>query len=181
MNNRKNTIIAVILVAVAGFIVYSMWTVIERRVTNNENENQGNVCAADVIQCADGAWVGRSGPQCQFICPTGTSTPESDNKETSFQGGVGQEVGGLGVRITPTQVVEDSRCPNGVQCIQAGTVRVRATLVSGLGTATPVFVLDKPITTETEIVTLVAVSPVPTKDVTITNKDYVFTWKVTKR
>lgn len=180
MNNRKNTIIAVILVAIAGAIVYSMWAVVERRVAKNEKENPGVVCAADTTQCADGTWVGRSGPQCQFVCPTGTSAPET-SKEANLRGGVGQEVGGLGVKIIPIQVVEDSRCPIGVQCIQAGTVRIRATLVSGLGTSTPVFALDKPVTTETEIITLVAVDPVPKKDVTITSNDYIFTWKITKR
>ncbi len=27
------------------------------------------VCTADAIQCSDGSWVGRTGPNCEFICP----------------------------------------------------------------------------------------------------------------
>ncbi len=35
-----------------------------------------------------------------------------------------------GVVIVPTQLIEDSRCPTGTQCVQAGTVRVKATVTS---------------------------------------------------
>ncbi len=31
-------------------------------------ENQV-MCTMDAQQCADGSWVGRSGPQCEFVCP----------------------------------------------------------------------------------------------------------------
>lgn len=27
------------------------------------------MCTQDAMQCADGSWVGRSGPDCQFACP----------------------------------------------------------------------------------------------------------------
>ena len=27
-------------------------------------------CTADAMQCPDGSYVGRSGPNCQFVCPT---------------------------------------------------------------------------------------------------------------
>jgi hypothetical protein len=30
----------------------------------------GTVCTMDAMQCPDGSWVGRSGPNCQFVCPT---------------------------------------------------------------------------------------------------------------
>ncbi|HSI24611.1 MAG TPA: hypothetical protein VK952_03215 [Methylotenera sp.] len=26
-------------------------------------------CTMDAMQCADGSWVGRSGPNCKFVCP----------------------------------------------------------------------------------------------------------------
>jgi len=29
----------------------------------------GSACTADARQCPDGSWVGRSGPNCQFVCP----------------------------------------------------------------------------------------------------------------
>ncbi len=31
-------------------------------------ENQV-MCTMDAMQCADGSWVGRSGPNCEFACP----------------------------------------------------------------------------------------------------------------
>jgi hypothetical protein len=29
------------------------------------------MCTQDAKQCADGSWVGRSGPNCEFVCPNG--------------------------------------------------------------------------------------------------------------
>jgi hypothetical protein len=31
-------------------------------------------CTMDAKQCPDGSWVGRSGPKCEFVCPTPTDT-----------------------------------------------------------------------------------------------------------
>ena len=28
------------------------------------------MCTMDAMQCADGSWVGRSGLNCEFVCPT---------------------------------------------------------------------------------------------------------------
>jgi len=94
---------------------------------------------------------------------------------------IDQAGGALDVQVTPVAVIEDSRCPLDVQCIQAGTVRVRATLQSGLGSGTETFELNKPITTEAEEVTLVSVSPMPEAGVTIDEKDYIFIFQVKKR
>lgn len=85
------------------------------------------------------------------------------------------------VTITPREVVEDSRCPKDVQCIQAGRVRVRATLSSGLGTGEQIFLVGEPITTEAEAVTLLSVAPDKISTVTTTPEDYRFTFKVEKR
>lgn len=85
------------------------------------------------------------------------------------------------VSITPLEVLEDSRCPVDVQCIWAGTVRLRATLASGLGTADQVFPLGETITTEVEEVTLVEVRPAPRSTVTIKDSEYRFVFKVNKR
>jgi hypothetical protein len=56
---------------------------------------------------------------------------------------LGQSVSVGGLRVTPLAVLEDSRCPTGVQCIQAGTVRLRARIDASealltLGEAHPV-------------------------------------------
>jgi len=34
-------------------------------------------CTAEAMQCPDGSYVGRSGPNCQFVCPTATTTATS--------------------------------------------------------------------------------------------------------
>jgi len=31
-------------------------------------------CTADAMQCPDGTWMGRTGPNCQFVCPGASST-----------------------------------------------------------------------------------------------------------
>ncbi|MFA5942492.1 MAG: hypothetical protein WC798_02355 [Candidatus Paceibacterota bacterium] len=99
----------------------------------------------------------------------------------SLDARIGQEVSGLDVRIVPIEVLEDSRCPIDVQCIQAGTVRIRARLISGLGEANQEFRLGQPITTETEVVTLTDVLPQPKAGIEIKESDYLFTFAITKR
>ncbi len=142
-----------------------------------ENNEEPTFCTADAQLCPDGSYVGRVPPTCEFAaCPAATSTGMVD-----LETRIGQKVSGLGVTITPLAVIEDSRCAIDVVCIQAGTVRVRATLVSGLGTATQVFELNKPVTTEAEIVELIAVAPAPRSSVTIPAGDYRFIFKITKR
>jgi hypothetical protein len=32
-------------------------------------------CTMEAMQCPDGSYVGRSGPNCEFVCPTATTTP----------------------------------------------------------------------------------------------------------
>jgi hypothetical protein len=52
------------------------------------------VCTADAMQCPDGSWVGRSGPNCQFVCPgpddtvtsPPSSQPPSDSPATNYPG-----------------------------------------------------------------------------------------------
>lgn len=182
MNTRK-TIWAAAVVIVFAALAYAVWISIEKTapLTGTKNASQeGVACTLDAMMCPDGSWVGRSGPNCQFVCPIGTST-QTGKKEVLLQAKINQSGSGLDVKVTPLEVIEDSRCPQDVQCIQAGTVKVRTQLVSGLGTATEVFTLNTPITTEAETITLVSVQPVKESKKTIGLNDYVFTFKVTKR
>lgn len=103
------------------------------------------------------------------------------NKGKYIKTSLEKEVELLGVKITPLEILEDSRCPTDVECIWAGTVRLRATLEGGLGTADQTFELHKTITTEAEEVTLVNVSPSPKSDTEISNEEYIFEFKVSKR
>jgi len=180
MNNKK-TILAAAAVIILAASAYAVWDSIIKTAPLSNTEGEGIVCTADALQCPDGSWVGRSGPNCQFVCPLGTSTQPGSKKEVLLEMGINQSASDLGVKIVPLEIVEDSRCPSDVQCIQAGTVRVRAQLISGLGTATQVFTLNIPITTEAETVTLVAVQPEKESTKTIGLKDYHFFFKIVKR
>lgn len=82
--------------------------------------------------------------------------------------------------LEPLSVVEDSRCPEDVQCIQAGRIRVRVSLAAGMGKADQVFTIGEPITTEAETVTLTAVTPAKNSKVQIADSDYRFTFKILK-
>lgn len=86
-----------------------------------------------------------------------------------------------GVRITPLAVVEDSRCPADVQCIHAGTLRVRVQTVSGMGTSTDVIALGSSLTTEAEEVAFVSATPETRAGSEIGSDEYRFTFSVTKR
>ncbi len=94
----------------------------------------------------------------------------------------GETVAAYGARVTPEELLEDSRCPSDVECVWAGTVRVRAVLESGLGRAPQEFVLGTPITTEAETITLVRVEPYPVSaGEAIAQEAYRFYFEITKR
>lgn len=71
---------------------------------------------------------------------------------------LGQTVrlGDLSVR--PIAVLEDSRCPSGVQCVWAGRLRIRAA-VSGVGETE--LMLGQPFALPSGTLTLVAAAPAP--------------------
>ena len=95
--------------------------------------------------------------------------------------GIQENASAHGLSVVPQEVLEDSRCPAEVQCIQAGTVRLRALLSSALGEGTQIFILNQPITTEAEEVTLIEVSPKSRAGVTIAPGEYRFIFEIKKR
>ncbi len=87
-----------------------------------------------------------------------------------------------GLKITPRTVLEDSRCPRHVTCIQAGTVRLRVTVVSGTGESTIELQLNgDAVTTEAEEIRLVEVEPTTVSTSLIKPSDYVFKFEIKKR
>lgn len=106
---------------------------------------------------------------------TGTSTPQQLSLKLNQSGTT------LDVTLTPKEVLEDSRCPINVVCIQAGTVRLRATLTSGLGTGDQIFKLGETTTTEAENITLVRVEPSTTAGQEMNKNSYVFHFEISKR
>lgn len=95
--------------------------------------------------------------------------------------GVDDGASGLGVSIIPLEILEDSRCPIDVVCIQAGTVRVRALVESSGRSGEGVFTLGIVETRQNETITLVAVEPAPRAGVAIPPQNYRLTFGVEKR
>jgi len=74
------------------------------------------------------------------------------------------------VSVVPISIVEDSRCPVSVQCIQAGTLRVRAKVMPSKTEAT--FTLNEPVSVAGKTITLIEAGNVPRVGATHTLKDY---------
>ncbi|MBX4209443.1 hypothetical protein KW799_02025 [Candidatus Parcubacteria bacterium] len=113
---------------------------------------------------------------------TATTTPSGSTMMLPYGRttlGIDQEGVFRGITIRPLSVAEDSRCGAGVQCIQAGTVRVvvRSDLGAGssrqdtvaLGSTTPV---------STFTISLISVEPSAKAGAKIADKDYRFTFEV---
>lgn len=109
---------------------------------------------------------------------TGEENPGTPSTETFLRLGISKTI--TGVTITPIEVVEDSRCAEGVQCIWAGRVVVKANFSKPSGNFTENIELGKSVDTGTEKVELVAVSPAPKAGVAIIPSDYRFEFKVTQ-
>lgn len=104
------------------------------------------------------------------IATTTNALPTS----TTVEVGLNQEATVGGRSVTVVRVLEDSRCPTDVQCIQAGTVRIAVSLddasteqVLALGKQAPL--------ADGLLVTLTTVSPTKISTATIANSDYRFT------
>jgi hypothetical protein len=119
-------------------------------------------------------------PVYYVIKPTTPSTPAPEIK-LNVKAAVNQTVKALGVTITPTEVTEDSRCPIDVNCIWAGTVKVKATIVSAMGSSPMTLELGKPVTTEAEKITLTEVRPEAVAGEKPTPSQYSFTFLVERR
>lgn len=135
-------------------------------------------CQEDALVCPDGTTLYREAPACAFpACPT-VSEVETN---TSFSVPLGESVKALGVSVRPLEVLEDSRCPTDVTCIQAGTVRVRALVVSARGTGEEVFSLGSAIVAEDVVVTLTDVWPLPEAGVATDPDSYTFAFTIEKQ
>lgn len=113
--------------------------------------------------------------------PVPTTPPTSTGKVLPY-GNVTLKLNQLAtfknISLLPLSIVEDSRCPSDVQCIQAGTVRVKVRVISGMGTSTSILTLGKVFTTEAEMLTLTRVTPDTQSTKPILNGDYRLTFNV---
>lgn len=66
----KKIIYAVLaIILIVGFI-----TLIINK--NSEDEEDMIACTADAMLCPDGSWVGRTGSNCEFVCPPPPEVPD---------------------------------------------------------------------------------------------------------
>lgn len=112
-----------------------------------------------------------------------TSTPAETEEgpaetEGTIEARIDQGASAFGIKIVPLEVVEDSRCPQGVQCIWAGTVRLRALVTEGTVETEHVFVLGAPITAGTKEITLSKVLPEAREGVEKEPSDYRFSFAI---
>ncbi len=128
-------------------------------MTGNEEKLEGPyACNGDAMICPDGTSVGRQGPSCEFTaCPPANAT---SSRVTTYLGGNPTT---LTVSVSPQEVISDSRCPQGVTCIWAGTVEVRTILATPVSHGEHIMTLGKPQAFGKYIVTLIEVSPSKTE------------------
>lgn len=145
------------------------------RLPEARNESsQPAACTMDARLCPDGSYVGRVPPSCEFAACPGIET------SGTIEARIDQGSSALEVKVVPLAVVEDSRCPIDAICIQAGTVRVRAQVMSGTSSSVEVFALNEPVSVQGKTVTLVAVTPSAMASREIPLSEYVFTFTVTQ-
>lgn len=144
-------------------------------VTKLNGEPIGYACDADAKICPDGTSVGRTGSDCQFAaCPSPSAT---SGRITTYLGGSPTT---LNVTVNPKAVVSDSRCPQGVQCIWAGTVEVRTVLSTQVSHGEHVMKLGAPQNFGDYTVTLIEVTPAKTQE-EIPESSYRFTYEIKKK
>lgn len=146
------------------------------------DSNEIMVCTQEVKMCPDGSYVGRTGPMCEFsLCPK-EATPVVLNvaATSTTTAKLNQKILIGSTAITPRTIVEDSRCPIDVQCIQAGTVRVNAAISMGGLEEIVLLTLQKPVAHMNKQIELVEVSPGTSADKPITETMYHFTFRVTE-
>jgi hypothetical protein len=69
MNKKIVSLIAVLVAIGAVAIFYFGWPSSFGKPEITPGENEPVFCTADAMQCPDGTWVGRTGPNCEFVCP----------------------------------------------------------------------------------------------------------------
>src|SRR4051794_22901956 len=125
MTTLKQFVAALVLIAIGIGLFYAYQFAVHRGVS-------AQACTTEAKICPDGSAVGRSGPDCEFAaCPSMASstvtsatstaaTSTTEIKKITRTAKIDQKVSGLNVSITPLEVVDDSRCAEGVQCVWAG-------------------------------------------------------------
>lgn len=121
--------------------------------------------------------------------PTATSTTgggnsngtETEAKDATITAKVNAPASAIGVSIAPLEIIEDSRCPSDVVCIQAGTVRVRVKITDPNGERVLIAVLNTPIPSAYATITLTEVEPEARAEIPIRTNEYRLKFEIKKQ
>lgn len=94
---------------------------------------------------------------------------------------VGNKAAFNGISITPVSILEDSRCPTDVQCIQAGTVRVNLKIETATSTVTRDMKLGSTTNVGNYSITFASVLPDKHSKTTLQKSDYKFTFTIKEK
>jgi len=117
-------------------------------------------------------------PSLAGCASTAMVTPNAQKPSSFVTAGLGERVRTASLAITPLSVLEDSRCPTNVQCIQAGTVRISVRLQKSAVSSIVTIGLLAPYQLGKDWVHLVAVCPYPRHPVEQRALGYRFTFGI---
>lgn len=66
MNNKLLLLVILVVLAAMAWI---FWPQLDVLLGREGGAEEGVACTMDAMQCSDGSWVGRTGPNCEFVCP----------------------------------------------------------------------------------------------------------------
>lgn len=70
-------IVVIALVLVGGYFAFFATPSSPADTLGNETDADVVICTMDARQCPDGSFVGRTGPNCEFVCPDGNAPSEA--------------------------------------------------------------------------------------------------------
>jgi len=151
-------------------------------VSQIKNKTKIVACTAEAKLCPDGSAVGRSGPNCEFAeCPganTSATTTPIYLPQLQNTGKIGNKILIQGISITPLELRQDSRCPEGVYCIWAGTVEIRVRLEKGTNTTDVFIKLGEIVSFDGKGVLFKSVLPNSKGGASINPSDYFFEFSI---
>lgn len=62
----KKTIVLLLSLALVGGVAYAWW---RNEASAPSDEEEIVYCTQDAMLCPNGTYVGRTGPNCEFVCP----------------------------------------------------------------------------------------------------------------
>lgn len=130
-------------------------------------ETETVVCTMDAMMCPDGTYVGRTGLKCEFVCPESMA---STTAKATFR--LNEPVDFYATTFRVLAVIEDSRCPSDVTCIQAGKAKVAL----NVGSSTAEVEIGETIIVESLSITLDRVDPYPVSTSKIQDNEYQFSF-----